>query len=70
MNIENDGKDSYSLSTNQSQQSLTVTSTNETNTHVPMNVSPQEEQTFARLQPPDRNKRQRTDTSMIFNEDM
>ncbi|CAF3829482.1 unnamed protein product [Rotaria sp. Silwood1] len=69
-NIDNGNKDSYSLNPKESQQSLAVTSAYETNTEVSMNVPPQEENPSVNLYPPDENKRQRTDTSMMFDEDM
>ncbi|CAF4937067.1 unnamed protein product [Rotaria sp. Silwood1] len=69
-NIEKDSKDSYSLGQTQSQQTLAVTSTHKTNTNVFMNVPPKEDETFVNLHPSDGNKRQKVDTSMIFNEDM
>ncbi|CAF3856643.1 unnamed protein product [Rotaria sp. Silwood1] len=69
-NIDNGNKDSYSLNPKESQQSLAVTSAYETNTEVSMDVPLQEENPSVNLYPPDENKRQRTDTSMMFDEDM
>ncbi|CAF2572459.1 unnamed protein product [Rotaria sp. Silwood2] len=69
-NIENDIKESYSLTPNESQQSLAVTSAYEANTEVSTDEPPQEENSSVNLYPPDGNTRQRTDTSMMFSEDM
>ncbi|CAF1117141.1 unnamed protein product [Rotaria magnacalcarata] len=70
-NIENDGKSSYSVDPNQSQQSLTVTSAHETNTELSMNV-PLKQKLAVKLQPPIGNIRQsqRVDTSTIYDENM
>ncbi|CAF4781630.1 unnamed protein product [Rotaria socialis] len=70
-NIENDGKSSYSVDPNQSQQSLTVTSAHETSTELSMNV-PLKHRPAVKLRPPEGNIRQsqRVDTRMIYDEDM
>ncbi|CAF2854972.1 unnamed protein product [Rotaria sp. Silwood2] len=70
VNVENENEDSYSLGEDQTQQSLAATSMNETNTDVFTNLPSKEDKTFVTLHSPDGNKRQKADTSMVFNEDM